>query len=324
MTALQSFLLHIEEEYSHLYNMDSAYTLKEYEENGNSSMKRNDLAIVIKEYSLDDIPGISDWFKYISKDLNSSDGVPRPIDDTMRKVTGMSVDEAVKWLALNASDVGQIGSASTVLLFFRKNTKAYQICLVLGAAFGFYNKNPLLIATNALFYFNKLKQENRLRKGFWSATDRFLRTSYAMMDRVCAFVFITNTVLNFTGMSSPEIIRRTLINFSILKQIFKTSQNIVDAGKAAAGFIDVLGTFGLGFLLNKSLKKGFQLLNSGVREELEKIAPLADLKKRIYELIKNEAPPESLMPVVELLYDGGCYQPILMEEEKPEIPGKAG
>ena len=91
------------------------------------------------------------------------------------------------------------------MAFFRKNPTVYSACFVLGIAFGLYSDNPALVSASGLQYFIKLKREGRLQQGIWINTDRFIRASFALIDRICTITFIAEAACKMAGISFARL-----------------------------------------------------------------------------------------------------------------------
>lgn len=56
-------------------------------------------------------------------------------------------------------------------------------------------------------------------------------------------------------------------------------------------------------------------VNDDVKKEILEANSLLELRHQLLELLRKEAPPQSLMPVVEMLIDGDAYSPVLPSSE---------
>ncbi|HEX3044318.1 MAG TPA: hypothetical protein VHY08_06150 [Bacillota bacterium] len=302
MTSIGSFCMNLSQEFG------------EIELNSNDVSAGDDQHIygsntreLLKAYEIDGISGISDWFAQFVKDLASPEGVPLPYAGAIQEITGMSTEQAINWLNTNLLELAEIGTEAALIAYFRKNPKAYSICLGFGMIFGFYNKNPLLIAMNGLQYFRKLRAEGRLQSVLWSNVDGFIRTSYIVVDRAATATFIADKALDLTGVNLATLAGRVIDTIRLGKTLTSAAQFTAEAASAVE-LVELVSNFGLSLLVGKVVTKAVDLLNKDIMEELAETGALVETRRRLVELLENEVPPEMLIPVLELLSAGGGYQ----------------
>ena len=267
----------------------------------------SDLQSWLKVYQIDGIPGIDDWISERTQDLVSAEGMPLPFAEAIQQASGMSAAKSIEWLTVNLADLAETCSEAVIMAFFRKNSQAFSICLILGIAFGLYNDNPLLIATNGLQYFNKLRREGRLQYGIWSSADRFIRTSVSFLGQTCITTFVADTALGFVGVRLSDLTGHCLDTLATGKQL-SSAAKLVSEVATTADWVDGFASFGLSVVVGKAVGKVVDLLNEDLKKELVEVGPRIETRERLLELIKREAPIESLMPVIELMQEQGSYK----------------
>lgn len=271
----------------------------------------HDLPGLIAAFRLDVVQGIAEWFEHMAQDITSSAGIPLPFAQAIQNLTGIQTDEAIQWLTDNAADLIETGTEGAILSYLKDNPKAYQYALVLGTVWGFVDDNPLLIGMNALLYLRKLKKEGRLQRGLWGKVDHFARASFNVVANVCSYTFLADLGLSLLGLNLADLVGQGIDLLGLGAKLSDTTQFATEIASAAADLVNGVASLGMGFLASKLVKKGFERLNSDVRHELEKILHLASYKKQFKALIDKNAPPESLMPVIEMMEQNGIYQAIL-------------
>ncbi len=265
---------------------------------------------LLESYELDVIPGISDWFQEVGEEFCSPEGIPLPFADAIQQAAGMPADQAIEWLSVNITDAIEIGTEAVIMAFFRKNPTAYSICMVLGIAFGLYSNNTLLVAMNGLQYFCKLRREGRLQKGIWVRLDRFLRVSLAVTGKTCAATFIADKTLELMGVHLPEMAGHIITALRIGRNAGKTARFAIEAA-STADFVEGISNFGLSLLVAQGIGKLVNWFNDDTQKELARVGSLLESKQQLLELVNQEVPPETLMPIIELMMDAGAYQAIL-------------
>ena len=194
------------------------------------------------------------------------------------------------------------------MAFFRQNPKAYSICLGLGIAFGLYNNNPMLVAMNGLLYFSKLRKEGRLKDGLWNNADRYIRTSFAMVDRVCTYTFITNEALMLAGGSLANLTGQFVDALGWGGKLVGAAK-LTAAAVCATDVVEGVANFGMSLLIGKAVGKLVEKVNENVKEELAKVEPMVESRRQLIELIRKQAPPETIAPLIELMSENGVYKP---------------
>lgn len=310
MTAIGSFATDIGEQYQDIEKLAFDQISNLVGVHNHHLEYGHDLEGMMEAFQIDGVPGIKDWFKEMAQSFVTPDGIPFPYAEALQQATGMSAHQAVEWLSANIVDAAEMGAEAVVMSFFRKNPKAYSICLVLGIAFGLYNDNPLLVAMNGLLYFNKLRREGRLKKGLWNSTDRFLRTSFSVVYKVGTTTFVADTALHLVGVSLSDLAEHLATAWGVGGKLTKTAHLALDAA-TAGDIVDGIANLGLSLVVGKMVGKIVEAANRNVKEEIERLEPLVESRRRLLELIKNQAPPETLAPLVELMGENGIYQPIL-------------
>ena len=270
----------------------------------------HDFSQLLQAYQLEGVVGISEWFGELARDFTSPEGLPLPFAEALQQVTGIPVEQAADWLSANLVDVVELGTDAAITAFFRKNPKIFSAGLVLGIGFGLYSDNPLLIAVNGIQYFCTLRREGRLQNGIWNKADRFARASFAVVDRVCTATFIADTALDFAGVNLPELAGKAAGMLESAGQLSGSAQAALEAA-SAVDWVEGIGNFGLSLLVGKAVGKVINWLNDDVKKELLEANSLLELRHQLYELLRKEVPPESLMPVVEMLINGDAYSPVL-------------
>lgn len=270
----------------------------------------NQLEAVLEVYEINDVPGINLWFEEMTKDFLAPQGLPLPFAEALQKVTGMPPSLAMEWLSENVADLAELGSEEEIISYFRKNPKIYSACLVLGVAFGLYSDKPILVSANGLQYFNKLKKEGRLAQGIWTSADRFIRASFSVVDRICTITFIAEAGFKMAGFSLSELTGNLVESFNLGQKLAAATSLPVDAVDIV-GLVDGIANLGLSMLVGKAVGKVTAWLNDDLRQELAEISTKVDAKLRLRELLKEEAPPETIIPLIEIMKEQGDYRPIL-------------
>jgi hypothetical protein len=312
MSALNDYACNIKEEYQHLdfLNSQMSGAVDSIEVNGHSIEFGHNLQSLLAAYQIEGVAGVNDWFEHMAKDFASPEGIPLPFADIIHQMTGLSAGQAVEWLTANLTDAVETGAEAAIMTFFRQNPKAYSICLGLGIAFGLYNSNPMLVAMNGLLYFSKLRKEGRLKDGLWNNADRYIRTSFAMVDRVCTYTFITNTALTLAGGSLSSLTGQVVDALGWGGKLVGTAK-LTAAAVCATDVVEGVANFGMSLLIGKAVGKLVEKVNENVKEELAIVEPKVESRRQLIELIRNQAPPETLAPLIELMSENGVYKPFL-------------
>lgn len=313
MSAVKEFIAKFNEEYHHWDEAGAGAdrSLDPVGAPADRSGSVRDLPGLIAAYHLEGIQGIGEWFERMAQYYTEPVGNPLPCDAELQNITGIKTDEAVAWLTANGAGLIENGTEAALLSFLKENQQAYRYALVLGAIWGFSHENPLVTGVNALLYLRKLKKEGRLQESFRGKVDRFARASYGVVDKVCVGAFLADLSFRVLGTKLAAIIGQSIDWLSFGAGLADTAQSAAEIASAAADLADGAASLGMGFLASKLVKKGFERLNAEVKRELEKIFHLAAYKKQFKALIDKNAPPESLMPVIELMEENGIYQPLL-------------
>ena len=277
MTALLTFVTDIDQAYqgfSKVLGIDQSLHLISVE--ADHIEYGSDFEGLMETYQINGIPGIANWFSQISQDLLTPEGVPLPFAEAIQHITGMSASQAIDWLTINISDVVAMGTEAAIMTFFRKNPKAYSICLVLGIAFGLYSNNAPLVAMNGLQYFCKLRKEGRLKQGLWNGFDRFLTVSFAVGGKVCTTTFIADKALELMGVNLSEMAEHLLTALGM-------GAKLGSAAVAAAAAVDIMesiSNFGLSLLVGQAIGKLVNWFNDDVQKELSRVEALFRPKSR--------------------------------------------
>lgn len=315
MTALRSFSDLIMNDYHELDLIASFEPIKNTLGNTASDQIRygKNLQDLLELYQIEGVPGINDWFSHMAQTF-VTEGIPLPYAETIQQVTGMPAEQAVEWLSININDLIEIGSEAAIMAFFRKNPKAYSICLVLGIAFGLYSNNTMLVAMNGLQYFSKLRNEQRLQNGLWNGADRFIRTSFSVTGKVCISTFVADKIFDLMGISLTDLAEQVGSVFGIGKKVGSAANLAVEAA-STVDIIEGISNFGLSFLVGQAVGKLMSWLNDEVKLELAKVGSLFESKEQLIELIKKDVPPETLVPIIEIMIEHGVYNAILTTDE---------
>lgn len=268
------------------------------------------LQAVLEGYEIDDVAGINRWFEEMTKDFLSPQGLPLPFAEALQRVTGMPPSLAIEWLSTNITDAAGLGTEAAIMAFFRKNPKIYSACLILGIAFGFYSDNPLMISANGLQYFAKLRQEGRLQQSLWSNADRFIRASFTLIDRVCTITFIAEAGFKMAGVSLTQLSGDLTESVGLGKELAAAAHLSTEAVNVI-DLVDGVANLGLSMLVGKAVGKMVEWFNDDLKQELEDVSSQIEVKLRLRELLKNEAPPETIIPLIEFMKEQGSYHSIL-------------
>lgn len=275
----------------------------------------NQLQTMLKMYGIDDVSGVNHWFEEMTKDFLAPQSLPLPFAKALQKVTGMPPSLAMEWLSDNVVDLAELDSEDEVVAYFRKNPKIYSACLVLGVAYGLSSDKPILVSANGLQYFNKLKKEGRLGQEIWQNTDRFIRASFSVIDRVCTITLIADVGFKMAGLSFSELTGDIAESFDLAQKVAAATGFSVDAIDIA-GLVDGIAGIGLSMLVGKTVGKMVKWLNDDLKQELTEISTQVDAKLRLRELLKEKAPPETIIPLIEIMKDQGTYCSILDKRSK--------
>lgn len=275
----------------------------------------NQLQTLLEAYEIDDVSGVNHWFEEMTKDFLAPQSLPLPFAKALQKVTGMPPSLAMEWLSENVVDLAELGSEDELIAYFRKNPKIYSACLVLGVAFGLSSDKPILVSANGLQYFNKLKKEGRLEQGIWLNTDRFIRASFSVIDRVCTITFIAEVGFKMAGLSLSELTGDLAESFDLPQKLAAATGFSVDAIDIV-GLVDGIANLGLSMLVGKTVGTMVEWLNDDLQQELTELSTQIDAKLRLRELLKEEAPPETIIPLIELMKEQGDYCSILDKRNK--------
>ncbi len=311
MSSVGSFINNIEtkyRDYGVLEANGASFPITQLKGISNSG---DQLRVVLEEYGIDDVPGINHWFEEMLNDFLSPQGLPLPFAEALQKVTGMPPSMAMEWLSANITDVTELGTEAAIMAFFRKNPKIYSACLVLGIAFGLYSDNPLLISANGLQYFAKLRHEGRLEQGFWINADRFIRASFALIDRICTVTFIAEAGFKMAGVSLAELSGDVADSLGLGSKMAAATNDLVNV----ADLFDGVANLGLSMMVGKTVGKMMEWLNDDLKQELEEVSAQIEAKLRLRELLKKEAPPETIVPLIELMKEQGTYCSLLDLEQ---------
>lgn len=312
MSAIKEFLLNFTQEHhqlGHLNIGDQRIGVVKGSGYQRTELGRDNQGL-ISAHQLDEIPGIVEWFEHLVQNFTTFPGVPLPFAQAVQKLTGIKTDEAIQWLTANGAKLIETGTEAEIIRFLKDNPKACQYALVLGAVWGFIDENPLFIAVNAFLYLRKLKKEGRLQDR-WGKIEQVARRSFGVVANVCACAFLADVGLGFFGLDLAEMVGHSINLLGLGADLTETTLFAVEIAGTASNIVDGAASLGVGFLASKLVKKGFERINSKIKNELEKILPLASYKKQFKMLIDKQVPPESLMPVIEMMEENGIYQPIL-------------
>ena len=312
MTALNDYASSITTDYHHLNFLNSQVNevVDSISVTGRSIEFGHNLQSLLADYQIAGVPGINEWFEHMANDFASPEGIPLPFADIIHQMTGLSAGQAIEWLSTNLTDAIETGAEAAIMAFFRQNPKAYSICLGLGIAFGLYNNNPMLVAMNGLLYFSKLRKEGRLKDGLWNNADRYIRTSFAMVDRVCTYTFITNTALTLAGGSLSNLTGQFVDALGLGGKLVGAAK-LTAAAVCVTDVVEGVANFGMSLLIGKAVGKLVEKINENVKEELANLEPKVESKRQLIELIRKQAPPENLAPLIELMSENGVYKPFL-------------
>ena len=172
-----------------------------------------------------------------------------------------------------------------------------------------------MVSANGLQYFNKLKKEGRLEQGIWLNADRFIRASFSVIDRVCTITFIAEVGFKMAGISLSEITGDLAETFDLGQNLAAATGFSVDAIDVV-GLVDGIANLGLSMLVGKTVGKMVEWLNDDLKQELAEISTQVDVKLRLRELLKEEAPPETIIPLIELMKERGAYRSIMDKRDK--------
>lgn len=309
MSAVGSFIKNMEIKYRdyQVLKAEAGSPLTRFSRITNSG---NQLYATLEVYGINDVSGINLWFEEMTKDFLAPQGLPLPFAEALQKVTGMPPSLAMEWLSENVADLAELGSEEEVISYFRKNPKIYSACLVLGVAFGLYSDKPILVSANGLQYFNKLKKEGRLAQGIWTNADRFIRASFSVVDRICTITFIAEAGFKMAGFSLSELTGNLAESLNLGQKLTAITNLPVDAVDIV-GLVDGIANLGLSMLVAKAVGRVAAWLNDDLRQELAELSTQVDAKLRLRELLKADAPPETIIPLIELMKEQGDYRPIL-------------
>lgn len=311
MTALTTFAANLAEEFKGLgdtQTVSAAGPKLVSGVNHHIQFGRN-LKSLYRVYQLEDIPGIDAWFQEMDREFFSPEGLPLPLAEAIREITGEPARKALDWLSENLTDEIAGGAEEAMTAFFRNNPKAYTICLVLGIAFGLYSNQATRVALNGMEYYYKLRKEGRLNKGLWNNTDRFIRASFLITSVTETTNFISERAMELLDANIPKKSGKLLSGFGA-----RIGKAAARAALEAASAIDVVGgvsNLGLSLLLGQAVGRLVTWFNDDARRELAQAGSLLESKQQLLELLSQQALPETLTPVIELMMEGGGYKGIL-------------
>lgn len=316
MTALTTFAASLAEEFEELGEVAAGATTgsKLVSKAGHPIQLGRNLKDFYMAYQLGEIPGIDPWFQAMDREFFSPEGLPLPLAEAIREITGEPARKALDWLSDNLTDEIAGGTEEVMTAFFQNNPKAYSICLVLGIAFGLYSNQASLVALNGMEYYYKLRKEGRLNKGLWNNTDRFIRTSFIISATSDSNNFISQKALELLEANLPKKTGKLLGSFGA-----KIGKAAARAALEAASAIDVVGgvsNLGLSLLLGQAVGRLVTWFNDDARRELAQAGSLLESKQQLSELLSQQVPPETLTPVIELMMEGGGYKGMLNISEK--------
>lgn len=312
MSALTTFAANLAEEYEGLGEVPAlAATGPKLITQANHHIQfgRNLNQIYIN-YHFEEITGIDAWFQQMDREFFSPEGLPLPLAEAIREITGEPACKALDWLSENLTDEIAGGTEEAKAVFFRNNPKAYSICLVLGIAFGLYSNQASQVALNGMEYYYKLRKEGRLNKGLWNNTDRFVRTSFIVSAATDAANFIIERALELLDANPPKKAGKLLGGLGA-----KIGKAAARAALEAASAVDVIGgvsNLGLSLLLGHTVGHLATWFNDDARRELASAVSLLESKQQLFELLSQQVPPETLTPVIELMMEGGGYRGICL------------
>ncbi|NLY74079.1 MAG: hypothetical protein GX075_02100 [Firmicutes bacterium] len=310
MSAVGKFIKNIDRQYRDFKTLASGNTPSVVIQGEGATLSGRQLQAILAEYEIGDIPGIEQWFEAMTEDFLAPQGLPLPFAEALQRVTGMPPTLALEWLETEIAAVSELTTEEEVMAFFRKNPKVYSACFVLGIAFGLYSDNPALVSASGLQYFIKLKREGRLQQGIWINTDRFIRASFALIDRICTITFIAEAACKMAGISFARLSEDLAETIGLGKKLAALST----ISASAVNVADVIGgvaNIGFSMLVGKAVGKMVEWLNDDLKQQLESIASQVEVKLRLRELLKEEAPPETIVPLIELMKEEGTYRLIL-------------
>ena len=277
-----------------------------------------------ESFEIDGIEGITSWFDHMMKDFTSHDGLPLPGAEFVQTLTGMDYQEAVEWLAVDATDVLALGLSAGALNLIEKklnnNPKLRVAVQTIAGVEGIVDDNPLLVGYMAI----KVASDVNKKYNFVSesASEKVKDISGKVIrvaGKICVGTFVagvsTELVLNESIMEVAGDLLNTsfdtkLILADTLLNGVEAAHNVADAGDWIADIGDILdgaATLGLGILLGKAVKGIFSIFNEAERNRVTRLMTIKLQREEITQLCKKGFPAALLKERIKALDNSSSY-----------------
>jgi len=277
-----------------------------------------------ESFEIDGIEGITSWFDHMMKDFTSHDGIPLPGAEFVQNLTGMDYQEAVQWLAVDATDVLALGLSIGALNLVEKklnnNPKLRVAIQTIAGIEGIVDDNPLLTGYIAMKIASDVNRKYNLVSEAKSEKIKDMSGKVIRVaEKICVGTFVagvsTELVLNESIMEvagdlfTSGVETKLILADSLLNGV-EAANHAVDAADWMTDISDILdgaATMGLGILLSKAVKGIFSIFNESERNRVTRLMAIKLQRDEITKLCKKGFPAALLKERIKALDNSSSY-----------------
>lgn len=281
-----------------------------------------------ESFEIDGIEGITSWFDHMLKDFTSHDGIPLPGAEFVQNVTGMDYQEAVEWLAVDATDVLALGLSAGALNLVEKklnnNPKVRAAVQTIAGYEGIVDDNPLLTGYIAMKVASDINKKYNLVSDSTSQKAKEVSGKvFRVAGKICVGTFVTGVgtelVLNESIIEvTTELLNTGVETNLIFADNILSGLEVADHTAAAADWVADIGdvldgaaTMGLGILLGKAVKGIFNIFNESERNRVIRYMTIRFQREEITKLCKKGFPSALLKERIRALDNSTPYSGLL-------------
>ncbi len=281
-----------------------------------------------ESFEIDGIEGITSWFDHMLKDFTSHDGIPLPGAEFVQNVTGMDYQEAVEWLAVDATDVLALGLSVGALNLVEKklnNNPKMKVAVQTIAGFeGIVDDNPLLTGYIAMKVASDVNKKYNLVSDSTSQKAKDVSGKvFQVAGKICVGTFVTGVgtelILNESIIEvTTELLNTGVETNLIFADNILTGLEAADHTAAAADWVADIGelvdgaaTLGLTILLSKAVKGIFSFFNENKRKQVIRLMTMKLQREEIRKLCDNGYPAALLKERLKALDASSQYYGLL-------------
>lgn len=330
---LKEFLIGFTERYHHLGHQHLLWTEVHSVEEVNRMMdsarglghrivEGHDAHGLIDAIDIGGVPGAVSWFDHMLKDFTSLHGVPLPGAEVVMELTGMQPDEAVDWLCVNAADVAEVAGEAAALKLLQQriaaNPQLGNVALVVGAALGIVDDNPLLLAYNSVLTARALQRRYRLLSDEQVlALQRFCRASFRWVEAASVGSFMALSawhILEALGVVADQAeVTAGVVDVADAKHLVDASDvvdglsdgpDVVDGLSDGLDVVEGLSTLGVTILFSRAVKWFFDSWNGALREEVDALKQAVERRRTLRAALRDGTSPAVIAEVLASLPPG--------------------